>query len=45
MMAGTGTVVAVSTYKLRDNMRVLYSAALGPDARPVCRQASVSPVR
>jgi Trypsin-like peptidase domain len=43
--SGTGTVVAVSTYKLRDNMRVLYSAVLGPDARSVYRQASVSPAR
>jgi hypothetical protein len=42
---GTGTVVAVSTYKLRDNMRVLYSAVLGPDARSVYRQASASPAR
>lgn len=32
-------------YVLRDNMRVLYSAVLGPDARSVYRQASVSPGR
>jgi hypothetical protein len=42
---GTGTVVAVSTYKLRDDMRVLYSAVLGSDARSVYRQASVSSAR
>jgi Trypsin-like peptidase domain len=43
--SGAGTVVAVSTYKLRDDMRVLYSAVLGADARSVYRRAGVSPVR
>lgn len=43
--SGAGTVVAVSTYKLRGNMRVLYGAALGADARSVYRRAGVSPVR
>jgi hypothetical protein len=38
-------MITLSTYKLRDNMRVLYSAAPGPDARSVYRQASVSPGR
>jgi hypothetical protein len=43
--SGNGTVVAVSTYKLRGDMSVLYSAVLGPGARSVYRQASVSSAR
>ena len=43
--SGAGTIVAVSTYKLAGNMRVLYSAMLGPAARTLYQQASVSPVR
>jgi V8-like Glu-specific endopeptidase len=31
--SGTGRVAAVSTYKISDNMRVLYGAVLGPRAR------------
>ena len=36
---GTGTVVAVSTYKVSDNLRVLYGATLGPQARALYEQA------
>ena len=43
--SGNGTVVAVTTYKLRGDMSVLYSAVLGPDARSVYRRASVSSAR
>lgn len=42
---GTGTVVAVSTYKLAGDMSVLYGAMLGPAAQAEYQQASVSPVR
>jgi V8-like Glu-specific endopeptidase len=37
--AGSGTVDAVSTYKLSSNMRVLYGAVLGPQARALYQQA------
>jgi len=44
--SGTGTIVAVTTYKLAGNMKVLYGALLGPAARAAyLRAASVSPVR
>jgi Trypsin-like peptidase domain len=42
---GTGTIVAVSTYKLTGDMRVLYGAVLGSGARDIYQQAAVSPVR
>ena len=42
---GTGTIVAVSTYKLTGDMRVLYGAVLGSGARDLYQQAAVSPVR
>jgi hypothetical protein len=42
--AGRGTVVAVSAYKLSGNLRVLYGAVLGPQARALYAQA-VRPVR
>lgn len=40
---GTGTIVAVSTFKLTSDMAVLYGAVLGPAARVLYQQASVSP--
>jgi V8-like Glu-specific endopeptidase len=43
-LSGTGTVVAVSTYKISDDLSVLYGAVLGPQARALYAQA-VSPVR
>jgi V8-like Glu-specific endopeptidase len=36
---GSGTVDAVSAYKLSSNMRVLYGAVLGPEARTIYQQA------
>jgi hypothetical protein len=36
---GRGTIFAVSTYKLSNNMRTLYGAVLGPGARALYRQA------
>ena len=36
---GTGTVVAVCTYKVSDNLRVLYGAVLGPQARTLYQRA------
>ncbi|HXT94053.1 MAG TPA: serine protease [Trebonia sp.] len=41
---GSGTIVAVSTYKVSSNLSVLYGAVLGPQARTLYAQA-VSPVR
>lgn len=43
-LSGTGTVVAVSTYKVSDDMSALYGAVLGPQARALYARA-VSPVR
>ena len=47
--AGGGRVVAVSTYKLSSDLRVLYGAVLGPRARALYEQAqhqrAVSPAR
>jgi V8-like Glu-specific endopeptidase len=43
-LPGTGTIVAVSTYKVASNLRVLYGAMLGPQARTLYARA-VSPVR
>jgi V8-like Glu-specific endopeptidase len=40
--AGTGPVVAVCTYKVTDDLRVLYGAVLGPQARALYERA-VSP--
>ncbi|MGH3210307.1 MAG: trypsin-like serine peptidase [Trebonia sp.] len=37
--SGNGPVVAVSTYKLSGNPRVLYGAVLGPQARALYQQA------
>jgi V8-like Glu-specific endopeptidase len=37
--SGTGRVFAVSTYKLSTNLRVLYGAVLGPQARAVYQRA------
>jgi V8-like Glu-specific endopeptidase len=37
--SGSGRVVAVTTYKLSDNLRVLYGAVLGPQARALYQQA------
>jgi V8-like Glu-specific endopeptidase len=37
--SGTGTVVAVCTYKVSDNLRVLYGAVLGPQARALYQRA------
>jgi V8-like Glu-specific endopeptidase len=42
--SGTGRVAAVSTYKISDDMRVLYGAVLGPRARALYELA-VSPAR
>jgi hypothetical protein len=42
---GAGTIVAVSTFKLTSDMHVLYGAVLGPAARVLYQQASVSPSR
>jgi V8-like Glu-specific endopeptidase len=36
---GRGTIVAVSTYKLSNDMKVLYGAVLGPAARGLYQQA------
>jgi hypothetical protein len=38
-LSGTGTVVAVSTYKVSDNLSVLYGAVLGPQARALYERA------
>jgi hypothetical protein len=43
-LTGHGTVVAVSTDKVSDDMSVLYGAVLGPQARARYAQA-VSPTR
>jgi V8-like Glu-specific endopeptidase len=37
--SGSGPVVAVSTYKVSDNLRVLYGAVLGPQARALYERA------
>jgi V8-like Glu-specific endopeptidase len=37
--AGSGRVFAVSTYKLSSNLRVLYGAVLGPEARALYARA------
>ena len=37
--AGTGPVVAVSTYKVSDNLRMLYGAVLGPQAHALYERA------
>jgi V8-like Glu-specific endopeptidase len=37
--SGHGTVIAVTTYKVSDNLRVLYGAVLGPQARVLYEQA------
>jgi len=37
--SGSGPVVAVSTYKVSDNLRVLYGAVLGPLARALYERA------
>jgi V8-like Glu-specific endopeptidase len=37
--SGLGTVIAVTTYKLSDNLRVLYGAVLGPQARVLYERA------
>jgi V8-like Glu-specific endopeptidase len=42
--SGGGQVVAITTYKISDDMRVLYGAVLGPAARAVYARA-VSPGR
>jgi V8-like Glu-specific endopeptidase len=42
--AGAAPVVAVSTYKVSDNLRVLYGAVLGPQARALYERA-VRPAR
>ena len=42
---GAGTIVAVTTFKLTSDMHVLYGAVLGPAARVLYQQASVSPSR
>jgi V8-like Glu-specific endopeptidase len=38
--SGSGPVVAVSTYKVSDNLRVLYGAVLGPQARALYKRAA-----
>jgi V8-like Glu-specific endopeptidase len=43
-LTGHGTVVAVSTYKVSDDLSVLYGAVLGPQARALYQRA-VSPTR
>jgi len=40
--AGSGFVDAVSTYKLSSDMRVLYGAVLGPQARAMYQQAAAA---
>jgi V8-like Glu-specific endopeptidase len=42
---GTGTIVAITTYKISDNPRVLYATVLGPAARLLYQEADVSPDR
>ena len=42
---GTGTIVAITTYKISDNPRVLYATVLGPAARVLYQEADVSPDR
>jgi hypothetical protein len=37
--AGGGRVAAVSTYKVSDDLRVLYGAVLGPQARALFQRA------
>lgn len=37
--SGTGTIAAVSTYKISGNTRVLYGAVLGPQARSLYQRA------
>jgi len=37
--SGTGRVVAVSTYKVSDDLRMLYGAVLGPQARALYERA------
>ena len=37
--SSSGTVVAVSTYKISSNLKVLYGAALGPQARALYERA------
>jgi V8-like Glu-specific endopeptidase len=38
--AGTGTITAVTAYKLSGNLRTLYGTVLGPSARALYRRAS-----
>jgi V8-like Glu-specific endopeptidase len=40
---GTGTIVAVTTYKFSDDSSVLYGTELGADARALYDEASASP--
>jgi hypothetical protein len=42
-LQGAGTIVAVSTFKLTSDMAVLYGTVLGPAARVLYQQASISP--
>ena len=42
---GTGTIVAITTYKISANPRVLYATVLGPAARVLYQEADVSPDR
>lgn len=39
-LTGTGTVTAVTTYKISDDLSVLYGAVLGPQARALYARAS-----
>jgi V8-like Glu-specific endopeptidase len=42
---GTGTIVAISTFKISNDPRGLYATALGPAARVLYQEADVSPDR
>lgn len=42
---GTGTIVAISTFKIGDDPRVLYATVLGTAARVLYQDADVSPDR
>jgi V8-like Glu-specific endopeptidase len=41
--SGTGTIIAVTTYKFSDDSSVLYGTELGADARTLYDEASASP--
>ncbi|MBO0802080.1 MAG: hypothetical protein J2P25_03265, partial [Nocardiopsaceae bacterium] len=42
--AGTGTIVAISTYKYNDGAKSLYGTMLGPGARSLYQAANAAPL-